>query len=391
MFERALAALVAALLFSAGNSFAATDGVTSSEILIGTIQDLSGPIVSISRPVLNGMTMRLDEINAAGGVNGRKLRLRFEDSGYDPKKAVLATQKLLSSDHVFAMLATTGTSVALASAPLVVEAGVPQLLPISAHRANFEPFQRLKFALLTPFEIGTNAGLNAMLRRGDHHRAAIFYQDDELGLSILRTTEEVLKAAGVSLVEKTSYKRGATDFTSQMQLIYAAKPDLIVLGSAVRETVGAVAAVRQLGYAGDIVGSQGTFVGDVPKIGGAAVEGLFAVSEYPMMYPGDAGNSPALAAWIGEYQRRFGSDPDIYSATGWVAMDIFAEAARKAGPDLTVESFLTALESMTYPTGFLGNPAYAWSPTNHLGGTQVRLAQVKGGRWTIVSDYLSAK
>ena len=92
----------------AGSALAQTQGVSKNEIVIGTIKDLSGPVVVYSKPVVNGMKMRVDEINAEGGIHGRKLKLIVEDSGYDPKKGVLAQQKLIQRDKVFAMLGTLG-------------------------------------------------------------------------------------------------------------------------------------------------------------------------------------------------------------------------------------------------------------------------------------------
>ncbi len=361
-------------------------GVTKDQILLGSIQDLSGPIMSVSSPLINGMIFRMDAANAAGGVNGRKLRLVIEDSGYDPKRGVLAAQKLLSNDNVFAMIGTAGTSIALATAPSIIEAGVPQLFPAAAARETYDPFQRLRFAMLTPYEVETRAGLMEMLRRGHYKRVAILYQDEAFGLDVLRATEGVLAAAGMPLVEKTSYKRGATDFSSQAQRLVGSAPDLVVLGAAVRETVGAVTAMRQLGFKGDFLGTQGTFHKDVPGLGGAAVEGLYSVSGYPMMYRDNPDNSAELNAWMDAYKARFGRDADQYSATGWVAMDIFIRAATAAGPDLTVDRLVSELERTSYPRGFLGNPAYSWSPTKRLGGSDVVISQIRDGRWHVLSQ-----
>ena len=95
-----------ALVF-AGSAFAQTQGMSKGEIVIGTMQDLSGPIVAFSKQLVAGMNMRVDELNAQGGINGRKLKLVVEDHGYDPKKAVLATQKLVQKDKIFAMVGLT--------------------------------------------------------------------------------------------------------------------------------------------------------------------------------------------------------------------------------------------------------------------------------------------
>src|SRR5437773_12232182 len=93
---------IAALALFAAAPALAQQGVSPTEIVVGTAQDLSGPIVALSKPAVNGMRMRIEEENVAGGVNGRKLRLVVEDHGYDPKKAVLAAQKMEQQDKIFA-------------------------------------------------------------------------------------------------------------------------------------------------------------------------------------------------------------------------------------------------------------------------------------------------
>ena len=113
--KRILTAALAAAGLIAGTAAAQTQGVSKNEILLGTIQDMSGPLATYSKPLVNGMQMRIDEINAEGGINGRKFRLIVEDSGYDPKKGLLAAQKLVQRDKVFAVVGTIGTAVNLAT------------------------------------------------------------------------------------------------------------------------------------------------------------------------------------------------------------------------------------------------------------------------------------
>ena len=96
----------AALLALAGASSQAQtpQGVSKNEIVLGSIQDLSGPIAGFGKQVRQGMLLRVDELNEQGGINGRKIKLLIEDSAYDPKKAVLAAQKLVNQDKIFAMV-----------------------------------------------------------------------------------------------------------------------------------------------------------------------------------------------------------------------------------------------------------------------------------------------
>ena len=109
-FVRTLAVAAAAAALPA----AASD-IVGDEIVVGTVSDLSGPIALLGVPVRDGMLMRFDEANAAGGVHGRRIRLVVEDAGYDPKRGVLAARKLVQRDNAFAFIANMGTPVVMAT------------------------------------------------------------------------------------------------------------------------------------------------------------------------------------------------------------------------------------------------------------------------------------
>jgi branched-chain amino acid transport system substrate-binding protein len=366
----------------------ASQGVTKDQIVIGSIQDVSGPIAVLGKMVQNGMILRVESINAAGGIHGRKIKLIVEDSGYDPKKAVLAAQKLVSQDKIFAMIATLGSPTALASMPVVLEKNLLHLFPITSHTATYEPFNKLKFSTANPYPNSTRIGVEQMLKMKPYKRVAILYQDDEYGVDVLKGAEGALKAAGLSLVERTSYKRGATDFSSQMQKLKAANPDLIILATIIRETIGAVTVARQLGYTGDFLGSEAVHQPTVARAGGKVVEGIYAVNATPNPYRDMPGNSKALNEWIDSYKARFGEDPDVYVVYGWMSVDIFAKAAEKAGPNLNNDTLVKSLETNPYPRGFLGNPEIAWSPTKRVGVMKARIAQIQNGKWIGVTDFV---
>jgi branched-chain amino acid transport system substrate-binding protein len=382
------AAAAGSAMFALPGLAGATQGVSKDQVVIGSLLDLSGPAVTLGKGIQNGMILRAEQVNAAGGIHGRKLRIAIEDSGYDPKKAVLGAQKLLSQDKIFAMIGSIGTPVSLPTIPLCIERNVPHLFPVTAHKGNYEPFHKLKFASFVPYQYAVELGLKELLRANAYKRVAILHQDDEFGLEILRGAEKALGDNKMALVEKTTYKRGATEFGSQMQKLRASNPDLIVLGTIVRETIGAMAAGRQLGITADFFGSSAAYMPAVAKAGGKAVEGLYATSETPTPYRDNPQNSKLLNDWMDQYQARFKEEADLWAVSGWHMTDMFVTAAQKAGPNLTSESFVKALETMTYPRTFLGTPEYAWTPTTRQGNMQTRLQQIRNGRWATVSDFL---
>ncbi|MBV8840022.1 MAG: ABC transporter substrate-binding protein, partial [Alphaproteobacteria bacterium] len=194
----------------------AQQGVSPTEIVVGTAQDLSGPIVNFSKATVNGMRMRVDEVNAAGGINGRKLRLVVEDHGYDPKKAVLAAQKMVQQDKIFAALGSIGTATAMASMPIYLDAKVAHLFPLSAAREMFVPVVPLKYSFAATYYDQIRAGIKKLIKDKGLKKICTVYQDDDFGLEVMRGAEEGLKEVGMTYAERTTYKRGATEFSSQV-------------------------------------------------------------------------------------------------------------------------------------------------------------------------------
>lgn len=388
LHRRHFSALAAALaVLPASVRAQSAPGVSRAEVVVGSIQDLSGPLVSFGKPVRDGMVMRVEQANSAGGVHGRKIQLVVEDSGYDTKKAVLAGDKLINSNKAFAVVGTLGAAPAVATIDAVVDSGALHLFPLNSQRSMFDPFHKLKFAAFTPYTESTRAGVREMLKKG-YKRVAILYQDDEFGLDVVNGTEAALKEANMALVEKTSYKRGATEFSSQMQKIKAANPDLIVLATIVRETIGSIAEARKIGYTGDFFGSQGSYIGALPKLGGKAIEGLYNVNEIPVPYRDTPGNSKLLNEWMDAYKARTNLDAETGAVMGWFVMDMFIKTLEKTGPALTTDNFLKALESSNFPRSFLGTPDISFGPKKHLGNSQARIAQAQNGRWVNVTDFV---
>ena len=144
--KHALVALACTAAASAPAWAQQTQGVSKDQITLGSIQDLSGPLAGFGKQLRMGMQLRVDEVNEQGGVNGRKLNLKFEDSGYDPKRAVLAAQKLVNQDKVFLVASHIGTPQNNAAMPVQFEKGVINWMPLSAGREMFDPPHKLKFA-----------------------------------------------------------------------------------------------------------------------------------------------------------------------------------------------------------------------------------------------------
>jgi branched-chain amino acid transport system substrate-binding protein len=368
-----------------GAAAAQTQGVSKNEIVIGTIQDLSGPIAGLGKASRNGLQMRFDEENEKGGVHGRKIRLAVEDHGYDPKRAVLAAHKLLDQEKIFVMVATLGTPTNEAVMPLLFERNVINLFPFSPARQMFDPVHRLKFAALTPYYDQVRYSVPLIVKQRGLKKPCIIYQDDDYGDEHLKGTEDGLKTINMQLHEKTSYKRGATDFSSQVARMNRAGCDLVVLATLIRETVGTVSEARKAGFNPVFLGTTGMYYDLIHKLGGPAMDGIIATHTVTVPYA-DAG-SEQVRAWAARYKAKFGEDAAVHSVYAYSTANVVIAALNKAGPNLTTESLIAALEQTRFPSDMFGSPEMAFSPTKRLGSNRARFAEIRNGRWVETSDY----
>ena len=364
----------------------ATQGVAKDKIVLGSIQDLSGPLAGFGKQLRAGMTLRVDEVNEQGGVNGRKLELLFEDSGYDPKRAVLAAQKLVNQDKIFAMVGHLGTAQNMAAMPVQFEKNVVNWLPVTAAREMYEPYHRLKFSFAAPYFEQMRVALPKLVKDKAAKKVCTIYQDDEFGLEVLRGGEAGLKTIGMEFAEKTSFKRGATDFSSQVARMKAAGCDFVVLGTIIRETIGTIGESRKTGFSPTFLGSSASYTDLIHRLGGKAMDGLYATMTTQNPYLDDA--SSAVSFWAKKYKTKFNEDPTVFSAYGYSVIDSFIRTAGKAGTNLTTDSFVRAAESLTVPPDMFGAAEMTFTAKKRLGNDLSRLSQLQDGRWKVVSDYV---
>jgi branched-chain amino acid transport system substrate-binding protein len=378
---------VLALAATAAAAQNAAQGVTKNEIVLGSIQDLSGPIAAFGKQSRMGMQLRIDEINEQGGINGRKIRLIVEDSAYDPKKAVLAAQKLVNQDKIFAMVGHIGTAQNMAAMPVQFEKNVINFMPLTAAREMYEPFHRLKFAFLSSYYDQIRAALPKLVKEKNARKVCAHYQDDEFGLEVLRGAEAGLKTIGMELAEKTTYKRGATDFSSQVAKLKSSGCEVVVMGTIIRETIGTIGESRKTGYNPVFLGSAAAYTDLIHKLGGKAVDGFYATHSTAHPYLDEA--SQPMRFWANKYKTKFNEDPTVFSAYAYNIMDAFIAAAQKAGPNLTTDTFIKAMDTLVVKPDIFGSPEASFGPQKRLGSNLSRLSQIQDGRWKVVSDYVS--
>lgn len=366
-----------------GAAHAQTQGVTKDQILLGYPNDLSGPVAEVGRAVQNGVRMAEEEINAAGGVHGRKLKILVEDNGYDPKKGVLATQKLISQDKVFAIVMATGTAPAAAALPMVLKAGIPHVCPTTAALMFSTPLERLGFGCYPTNGGMVAGGVKYFMEKEKKSRFCAIYQDDDFGLEVLEATEKQLAQGQLKLIESVGYKRGATDYSAQVSRVQGANCDVLLLIATVPPAAAVMQETQRRGWKIPVLAAATAYDDSLFKLGKDAVEGMYAVAFVGT--PNDERAPAPIKDWVKRYTAKFGQAPTVSSTYGYMFTQVIAEGARLAGPDLTVDSFVKGLESLrNFKTVF--GATFGFSPTSHLGVTGGLMYRVENGAWKFVGN-----
>jgi branched-chain amino acid transport system substrate-binding protein len=326
----AITALGFASLLAAGLALAGCGKKdASNEILIGEYGALTGPIASFGQSTHKGIELAIEEINAGGGVLGRKIRLITEDDQGKPEEALTAVTKLISKDRVSALLGEFASSNSLAAAPFAQQSRIPMLSHGSTNpkvtqvgdyifRACFiDPFQG---QVMAKFARGSlKLGRVAILRDVE--------SDYSVGLADYFT--ESFTAAGGVITADESYSAGDKDFNAQLTSLRATNPEAIFIPGYYTE-VGLIARqARRLGFAGALLGGDGWDSEKLWEIGGDALHNSFFSNHYSVDNP-----APEIRAFVEKFKARHnGETPDALAALGYDAARVMADAIRRAGSD----------------------------------------------------------
>ena len=366
-------------------SGAQTRGVTATEVVLGMHTDLSGVGATYGVSSSNAARMRFEEINEAGGVGGRKIRLIVEDHGYQVPKAVQACNKLINRDKVFAFVAPAGTPMNNACFKEQLPAGVPNLFPLSAARSMFEPFDRLKFYAAATYVDQVRSGIDYFARTKGKKAVCVMYQDTDFGKEVVEGAEQQTRKLGIKLVESTAHKPTDQDFTAPITKLRAAGCNLIVMGTIVRDSIVPYTTARKAGWNDvDFLGTSAVY--DVVVGAAQGMDGFHGMALTEMPYPDS--KVASVRTFVESYRKKFNIEPNIGAVYGYVAADLTVQGLKNAGKDLTLDSFITGLEGIKGYKDIFNGPEVTFGPSIRQGANASFLAKVEGGRWVRLTEAL---
>jgi len=324
-----LAVLALAGFFAAG----CAPKVDDSVIRIGEYDALTGDIATFGQTTHNGIQMAVDEVNAAGGINGKMLKLITEDDQGKPDEASLVVEKLITRDQVHVVIGEVASSNSLAAAPMAQSHKIPMVSPSSTNpKVTAVGDYIFRVCFIDPFQGKVMAKFAKDTLKA---KTAIIFRDQKsdysIGLADVFSKE--FTAAGGIIADDKAYVAGDVDFKAQLTSFRDKKPDVLYVPGYYSE-VGLIAKqVRQLGMKQPMLGGDGWESPELFKIGGAALDGCY----YSNHCAPDS-KDPLVVDFVKRHNALYKQDPGALTMLGYDAAKLTLDAIRRSkslrGPDI---------------------------------------------------------
>ena len=356
----------ACLAFSATAHAQNAPGVTDKTIKIGMFAPLTGSLSIWGYPVLNGAAMIYKEANEKGGIHGRKIEIVMEDDACDPAKAVAAAKKLIHRDRVFMINAGVCSGAVMAAREEVITNKVPLMIVVASLHALTSPVSPYVFTVSpTGVHDGKTMGEFAA-SIPNAKRVAFVGHSDEWAKTKAEAFKVVAAQKNLTIVADEIIDRRATDTTSQVLAIKRQNPDVVALFTYPGETATFLRDAHKYGLKAKFVGNNALI--DLPAMAERAGTAEALQDVYIMSATSGPVGSKELAPYEQLLKKHFPSDnPKAESFWGTASAIVVVEALRRAGPDLTREKFLKALEEIEDFDVGVAPCKVALSPENHQG------------------------
>jgi branched-chain amino acid transport system substrate-binding protein len=341
-----------------------------------------------------GMDIAVDDINKAGGVNGRQLKIVLLDGESDPAKAVLHAKRFIEVDKVSVLTGFTATSSTMAAIQTIESGKVPLLAssPIVAEGAAVKKW----IFTVTPRqkEASLPMMLDAMVKRGAK-KIAYLYIDNVFGQTGLKVIEEAAKAQNTSLAVVEKYAVGSTDLGPQVTHIKTAGADGLIITGNVPDTTMAIKNARELGFTAPIFADYAVVSPEFIQLAGKYGEGIVSTSLKTLVAPELPANDPQKKVCVDfydKYVKAYGPF-SLYAGHSWDQIHMITDALKKIDPKLdpskpddVVKIREQVRDKLEAVKGFVGqNGIFTLSPTDHNGLPDrcYALVAIEQGQWRL--------
>lgn len=310
----------------------------TNEIVIGHFGSMSGSEATFGESTDNGIKLAIEELNAADGINGKKVRLITYDDKGDAREAGTAVTRLVTKDKVTAVLGEVATGLSLAGAPICQENGVPMITPSSTNPKVTKIGDMIfRVCFIDPFQGSVCAKFARESDRLKASKAAILSdQASPYSVGLQEEFEKAFLALGGTITTKQTYQSGDQDFSAQLTVIRGSEPDVIFVPGYYTEVGNIALQARKLGIKTPLLGGDGWDSSKLGETAGKAIDGCFYSNHYSHQDP-----SPRVQEFIKKYEAKHKGTPDGLAALGYDGARILFEAMKRAkslsGADIAAE------------------------------------------------------
>src|SRR5215467_4083990 len=309
-----------AVLAVAGSAF------SQDTIKIGEFGSLTGDNASFGTSQNNGVQMAVQEINDSGGVLGKKIQLLVEDNETKQGETTTIARKLISQDHVVALIGEVASSKSLEAAPIAQEAKIPQ---IATAATNPRVTQTGDYIFRVCFTDDFQAVVIARFVLEKLKEKNIAFMTDvkqDYSVGLTNIAKDYLEKNGANIVKEQSYSSGDKDFRAQLTDIKSANPDVIIITGYYPEASLIAKQARQFGIKATLVGGDGRDGSSLIPVGGKAIEGAYFSNHFST-----EDKSPLVQDFVKKYKQKYNAVPDAFAALGYDATKLLADAIKRAG------------------------------------------------------------
>lgn len=381
---------------AAGDGVAAVQGVTDDEILIGSFGPVTGPASFIGTASRDGMALAFDEINAAGGINGRELRLVFEGAA-DAAESVAVGKRLVEEEQVAVLVLGSGSTGAAAVADYVREQGIPSFNIVGATPTIREPFAENVFHGVAPAaadaaKANVQMVLNELEESGVTDRnIAVVSGTFEYAAATHDAILPRLEEAGFTVVEDLTFDLGDEDFSAQINRIKNSDAQAVLNITQPVEGQRFLRQARSLALDLPIFVDQAAVTFELLEAGEAA-EGVRGLLIIPYFFGADAQPMTTFEERFAEaYPDVPATRPNYIDIIGYGDGYVLAKVLQDAGDDLSWENIISTWESQegVVPSDLGGVDVIfpeSYGPEDHQGNSRVAIMEVQDGQWVTIDE-----
>lgn len=366
-----LGLLFATILSSAA---LAETGVTATEIKIGMANAQSGPTAGLGQGIKAGSEAYFKKVNAAGGVNGRKIVLVSEDDGYDPQRTATATEKLIKKDGVFALFGYVGTPTSKAALSLVNDNNIPFFAPFTGAEFLRAPLNKNVFNIRSSYFNEIELQVERLVTDAGITKIGLFYQEDTYGKVGKEGLQLSLQKRKLNITGEGHYLRNTEDVDAGLAALLQAKPDAVLMVGTYKACAALVQKAHAAGFKPKFFNLSFVGTANFIKAAGENAEGTYITQVVPSPFDDSL---PIVKQYQADMKAAGAGEFDYTSFEGYIDAVVLVEGLKKAGSDLTRASFLAALEKMN---SNLGGLDIAFGPQDHQGLNKVFLTKVQKGK-----------